>query len=240
MTNIQPAFDRLVSDRISLWRQFQHSETKLPPSLERAYLRVLAQHLAALGAFKQPVAQLNVYVQATDSGLAERVETLESKMEYAIRPALSKMAMLMERYGERDAIPAASSAEYEWQERAGKIVKTVEDFLATYQDNDLEKRLACHVTLLEQLRDLLKLARAIGDRNLRDAVLMLHDALSGQYSEDITGTQAQVIEDAVYQLQDLDWEKEQVRNLHKELRASGCETVPSDRFVGLYRERSKA
>lgn len=168
--------------------------------------------------------------------LVRRVDYLEAAMKHGLQPAMREWVRLRERYGERDTIPAAASAAYEWRSQVIKVADIVDNMLVAFED--LERRLSYHVNLIQQVSELLKLARSMGNRNIRDAVLTLHDALSGIYSEDLTSTQAEVIGSIVRRLHDPKWNREQVRALDKELRECGFETVPSDRFVGLYSERS--
>lgn len=170
--------------------------------------------------------------------LAHRVAFLEDALKYGISPTIRYIMRIQEQYGERDSIPGAASLAYEWQSQLGKIMNIIENMLKVF--DDLEKRLNCYVNLTRQVSELLKLARSLGNRNIRDSVLTLHDAICGTYSEDLTSTQAEAIKDTVQRLYNLDLSREQVRALDRELRKSGLETIPSDRFVGVHSEQHSA
>ncbi|MCI0441516.1 MAG: hypothetical protein L0177_20630 [Chloroflexi bacterium] len=96
----------------------------------------------------------------------------------------------------------------------------------------LPERLAHHASLIDQSYELLKLARSM-NRNLKFAVLTLHDALRSVYSEKLTLKQANVIKEAVRLLQTPDWDEDGVRQLSKMLLRAGFETVPSDKSLPL-------
>ena len=171
--------------------------------------------------------------------LAHRVENLEDTMRHGISPFIRyMMGLLRQYYEERDTIPGAASAAYEWQSQLREVTNTVENMLEVF--DDLEKRLSCYVDLTKQVSELLKLARTMGNRNVRDAVLTLHDALRGTYSEDLTNTQVEAMQNAINHLYDLNLTREQVRALDRELRNSGLETIPSDKFVGMHSEQHSA
>jgi len=161
--------------------------------------------------------------------LAHRVRNLEGAMKYGVSPTMQYMMKLLERYDERDSIPGAASAAYEWQSEVMRTMDTVTNMLNTF--DGLETRLSCYVKLIEHSSELLKLARGMGNRHLRESVLTLHDALCGTYSEDLTIEQAEAIKDAVSRLKDVKWDRQMVRALDKTLRQQGFETVPSDRFI---------
>lgn len=161
--------------------------------------------------------------------LAHRVRNLEGAMKYGVSPTIRYMMKLLEQYDERDSIPGAASAAYEWQSEVMRTMDTVTNMLNTF--DGLETRLSCYVKLIEHSSELLKLARGMGNRHLRESVLTLHDALCGTYSEDLTIEQAEAIKDAVSQLKDIKWDRQMVRALDKTLRQQGFETVPSDRFI---------
>lgn len=143
----------------------------------------------------------------------------------------------LERYGLKDTIPPAASAEYEWHSEVMRTKETVTNMLNTF--DELETRLSYHVKLIEHSDELLELARAMGNRYLREAVLTLHDALCGTYSEDLTTEQVKAIEHIVSRLQEIKWDRQAVRALDRTLRQQGFETVPSDRFMRSGRERSE-
>lgn len=170
--------------------------------------------------------------------LVHRVKNLEGAMKYGVAPTMQHMMRLLERYGERDTIPGAASLAYEWLSQLTKVMNTVENMLKVF--NDLEERLSCYVDLTQQVSELLKLARSLGNRNVRDAVLTLHDALRGTYSEDLTNTQVEAMQNAINHLYDLNLTREQVRALDRELRNSGLETIPSDKFVSMHSEQHRA
>lgn len=167
--------------------------------------------------------------------LVNRVESLESAMKYGVSPTIRYLMKILEQYGERDSTPGAASLAYEWQSHLKEVTTTIENMLRVF--DDLEKRLSCYSNLAQQVSELLKIARSLGNRNIRDAVLALHDALHGIYSEDLTSKQVEAIGNAVNHLYDLNLDRESVRALDRELRESGLETIPSDRFVGIYSER---
>jgi len=158
-----------------------------------------------------------------------RVQELESAMRYGVAPAIQHLMKHLERYDERDSIPGAASAAYEWQSEVMRTMDTVTNMLNTF--DGLGTRLSCYVKLIEHSSELLKLARGMGNRHLRESVLTLHDALCGTYSEDLTIEQAEAIKDAVSRLKDVKWDRRMVRALDKTLRQQGFETVPSDRFI---------
>lgn len=166
--------------------------------------------------------------------LAQRVSYLEVAMKQGVLPTIQNIMKTLERYDQRDTLPGAASAAYEWHSQLTAITDTIENMLKIF--DDLDKRLSCYVNLIQQVKELLKLARSVGNRNVRDAVLTLYDALHGVYSEDLVITQAEVVKSAIAHLYNLNLDREQVRALHRQLRKSGFETVPSDRFVGMYRE----
>ena len=169
--------------------------------------------------------------------LVHRIENLEDTMSHGVSPAIRHMMKLLQRYDERDAIPGAASPAYEWHSRLRAVTNTAENMPKVF--DDLEKRLSCYVDLTQQVSELLKLARSLGNRNVRDAVLALHDALHGTYSEDLTSTQVEAIQNAINHLYDLNLNREHVRALDRELRKSGLETIPSDKFVGMYSEQRR-
>jgi len=142
---------------------------------------------------------------------------------------------LMKCHYEKDVIPAAGSAEYEWQKSVGEVLDKVERMLGAF--DDLEERLQCHIDLIGQLKELFQLAGSMGGRDREEAVLLLHDALYGIYSEELTRRQLRIVEQAVESLRGVEWDREKVRRLHRELRKCGFETVPSDRFEKLYDAR---
>ncbi len=167
-----------------------------------------------------------------------RVQELESAMRHGVAPAIQHIMKHLERYDERDSIPGAASAAYGWQSEVRGVTNTFENMLEVF--DDLEKRLSCYVDLTKQVSELLKLARTLGNRNVRDAVLTLHDALRGTYSEDLTSTQVKAMQNAINHLYDLNLTREQVRALDRELRNSGLETIPSDKFVSMHSEQRRA
>jgi len=168
--------------------------------------------------------------------LVHRVQRMEDSMR-GMAPMLRHIAKEMERNELKDSIPAAASVEYEWRNAVLRTIETVTSMLNTF--DELVTRLSCYVKLIEHLKELLKLARGMGNRYLIGSVLTLHDALCGTYSEELTSKQAEAIEGVLNQLYDLNLTHEQVRALDRQLRKSGLETVPSDKFVGLHREQSR-
>lgn len=169
-----------------------------------------------------------------------RVQHLENIVLHAVAPTMRSMYMKLERlerYEQKDTIPAAASVEYEWQSVVLRTIETVTNMLNSF--DELETRLSYYVKLIERSEELLKLARGMGNRHLREAALTLHDALCGTYSEELTIKQATTIKDAVGQLEDTEWDREKVRALDRTLRQQGFETVPSDRFIRLDSVRSK-
>ena len=118
----------------------------------------------------------------------ERLERLEASMEHAVRPALAKLVRYHE---ERDPLPAAASAEYEWQREAKKVLKVADDLIVDF--DDLQIRLSQHVAITEKIGALLKVARSMNDKNLRSAVLTVQDALYSVFSENMTLEQAESI-----------------------------------------------
>lgn len=161
--------------------------------------------------------------------LVYRVQSLENILLHGMAPAMRDIYKKLERYEQEDTIPPAASVEYEWQSVVLRTIETVTNMLNSF--DELETRLSCYVKLIERLEELLKLARGMGNRHLREAALTLHDALCGTYSEDLTIKQATTIKDAVGQLEDTEWDREKVRALDRTLRQQGFETVPTDRFI---------
>ncbi len=153
-------------------------------------------------------------------------------MEHSVRPALVRRAWEIERYGERDSIPAAASAEYEWKEHTANALGVVDLMISEF--SDLPTRLSYHVKTIERLADLLKVARSHGNRNLTFAVLTVYDATYSVYSEDMTSAQVEVVRDAVARLQSVEWDRDALRDLDRFLRNAGFETVPSDKFVSSH------
>lgn len=164
--------------------------------------------------------------------LEDRQNRIEFHIEHSIRPALAHRVRDIEWYGERDAIPAAASAEYEWKEHTANALGVVDSMMAEF--SDLPTRLSYHVKIIERLADLLKVARSHGNRNLTFAVLTVHDATYSVYSEDMTSAQAEVVRDAVARLQNVDWNRDALLDLDRFLRNAGFETVPSDKFVSSH------
>ena len=156
-------------------------------------------------------------------------------MEHAVRPALAKLVRYHE---ERDPLPAAASAEYEWQREAKKVLKVADDLIVDF--DDLQIRLSQHVAITEKIGALLKVARSMNDKNLRSAVLTVQDALYSVFSENMTLEQAESIRQVLEQLQEINWDRKRVRELDKSLRNAGFETVPSDSFVSSYNASTNA
>lgn len=230
--------DSLLPRYIRLLRE--HSDTDRRSSLLNTYTRFLMVQSEMEGSRLLNVVynygRRDLYRSTPGVDLTRRVELLENRMEYGVRPMLALVARHMELANvEKDTIPAAASAEYEWEDQVRKIVSTTEKMLSAFED--LEIRLKYYNSLIDQTRELLKLTRFIGEPTLRSAVLVVHDALCGVYSEDLTRTQAELIVSALDRLENLEWDREMVRALHRELRASGFETIPSDKHVDLYSER---
>lgn len=174
--------------------------------------------------------------------LKQRLECLEEFMELGMKPAildilrtLMRHDQYLKKYDVSDTMPAASSPAYEWYSQLKKVTYTIENMLDVF--DDLNNRLGCYVSLIQQIKDMLKLARSLGNKNAREAVLILHDALCGTYSEDLTRSQVETIKNVANYLDDLDLTRDEVRALDRDLRESGLETVPSDRFVGAYSEK---
>lgn len=169
--------------------------------------------------------------------IIRRLQQMESTVWHGMAPTIRHIMKELERYDLKDTIPAAASAEYEWHSEVMRTIDTVTSMLNTF--SDLETRLSYHVKLIEHSKELLNLARGTGNRYLREAVLTLHDALCGTYSEDLTIEQVEAIKNAVSQLQDIKWDRQMVRALDRALRQQGFETVPSDRFIRSGSVRSK-
>ena len=167
--------------------------------------------------------------------LDARIKKLENIYSFLGKSYAVKYMKLFGRYALEDTIPAASSAEYEWYREVMSTKETVTAMFDTF--NELTERLSYYVKLIEHSDELLKLARAMGHRYLREAVLTLHDALCGTYSEDLTIEQIEAIKLIVNQLQDIKWDRQAVRNLDRSLRQQGFETVPSDKFMRSHHER---
>ena len=98
----------------------------------------------------------------------------------------------------------------------------------TYVDPD--ERLNDYVLLVSKLKDLIDKSRTIENRFFFRAVLMIYDALCCMYAEELTQEQLTTIQTCVVKLQEPDWDKDKLRSLDRQLRTSGFETVPSDRF----------
>lgn len=208
-------------------RESRQSDELIKNSAEMIYHR---HHGIVLG--KEWAIGIGAYYDLT-----YRLKHLESIVWHVMAPTIGDIMKILERYDLKDTIPAAASVEYEWQSEALRTMGTVTNMLDAF--DELETRLSCYVKLIERLEELLKLARGMGNRHLREAVLTLHDALCGTYSEDLTIEQAATIKDAVGQLGDTEWDREKVRALDRALRQQGFETVPSDRFIRLDSVRSK-
>lgn len=160
--------------------------------------------------------------------LEKRQEGQEALMRHAIQPTVTKMARLVEEYTGRDSLPAASSAQYELHNRVADILITVENLADVF--DDLGERLSSYTLLQKQLRDLLVLCRSVGSRIFRSAVITIHDAIHGAYSEDLTAEHVQVVRGSIERLLEARWDREGLRSLDKTLRVAGFETVPSDKF----------
>ncbi|MGB2798914.1 MAG: hypothetical protein WBC82_03615 [Dehalococcoidia bacterium] len=167
--------------------------------------------------------------------LIHRVENLEGAVKFIVPSRISTLKRVFEQYDVKDTMPAASSPVYEWHTQLNKVADIVENILEIF--DDLDKRLNCYINLIKQVKDLLKLARSLENRNVRDVSLALHDAIHGTYSEDMTIKQVKAIQSIVKNLYDLNLSREQVRSFDRDLRKSGLETVPSDRFIGAYSEQ---
>ena len=122
-----------------------------------------------------------------------------------------------------------SPAEYEWRIQVKQALTVADRMLADF--DDLSVRLSGHVGIIDDLKTLLKSARANGNRNLRSAVLTLYDALHSVHSENMTFDQARTICDSLGQLQAVQWTIKDLQDLDTKLRVAGFETVPSDNFM---------
>jgi len=165
-----------------------------------------------------------------------RLSALEDRMEHTVQPILKQFAKHLEYHPIKDPIPGAASAEYEWLSRITELTKTADQISSSF--DDLATRLSCYSTLIDQTNNLLKLARSVGDRHLRTAVLTFYDALCSKYSEDLTRAQFDVIKEVLKQLKNHKWNVETVRTLDKLLRETGFETIPSDKFMSVHSEQS--
>lgn len=168
--------------------------------------------------------------------LENKVQRHDNLLEHGIRPALGKLVAQFEGYWQRDALTPAASADYEWYIIARKAFEAAAKILDDFEE--LDARLGHYCKVIDRLERLLELARSMNNRYLRQAVLTLQDAIRGKYSEDWTFEQAETIKRAAERLQSVDWNIEAVRNLDKDLRKSGFETVPSDQFPSSRGETS--
>lgn len=183
----------------------------------------------------QHALQLNYEHPMSAFALAERVASIEGRqerqehlMQYAIQPVLKKMARVVEYTSAMDELPAAASAQYEIHSQVSECVSTIEELSTVFQD--LRERLSIYTVLQEQFRELLKSSRVTGNKNFRNGVLTIYDAIHGIYSENLTIEQVQVLHDSIQRLSTVNWERDEVRSLDESLRKVGFETVPSDQF----------
>ena len=167
-------------------------------------------------------------VQQRLEKVEEHQRRLDTLMIHGVQPAIQQFARMIEGAAERDVLPAASSAQYEWHNRVTITLTTIVDMIKVF--DDMSQRLSVHVTLQGQMADLLKLARLMSNPVLVSATLTLHDALYGIYSEDLTLSQAQLLKASVEMLRGVDWDIKDVRALDRTLRKAGFETIPSDKF----------
>lgn len=162
----------------------------------------------------------------SDADTKSRLEYLETAYEHGVRPVIGAMAKHM--WHEKDSLPAASSAEYELFDSLTEIENIAGAIIAHYDDQD--ERLNDYILLVSRLKDFVYKIRTIENRFFFRAALMLYDALSCIYAEDLTQEQLRTVYSSVVKLKDLDWDKDKLQSLDKEFRASGFETVPSDRL----------
>jgi hypothetical protein len=155
----------------------------------------------------------------------KRLESLEAKYEHGIRPALKTLAQHIDK---KDLVPAASSAKYELIARLSKVNEAAQNMIEHY--SDLDERLQAYVDLVSQLREVLRYSRNIENRYFHRATLMIYDALSCTYSEELTEVMVKTVGSVIASLHDLDWNRDKIRLLDKQLRACGFETVLSDKF----------
>lgn len=176
-----------------------------------------------------PNVALTVEIIQHVARLEEGQQRLNAIIDHSIQPIIRQYARMIEVSGERDSLPAAASAQYEWYGRVTDTRRTVENMIEVF--DDLPQRLSFHVALQRQMADLLKLARLMNNPALVSAALTVHDVLYGVYSEDLTLSQAQLLEESVSSLRNVDWDRERVRELDRVLRRAGFETLPSDKFM---------
>ncbi len=152
-------------------------------------------------------------------------------MRYFYKQIREQEAMILElrRDKWKEATPSMSSIEYTWGVAIDKTVGIAANMVDSF--TDLSTRLSCYVQLIKGCEELLNLARAMGNRGLREAMLTLHDAICGIYSEELTVEQGTTIKEVLETLRNIDWDSAKVRELDSLLRQRGFETIPSDRFT---------
>lgn len=207
------------------------------PGSIRAYLR-----RRRLGVSFEVYHGSQTYVTMEDfHAISVRQERIETLYENAVQPLLNMMANKLELL---DAEPPAASAAYDWgivKGRPGQLAETytntwnahvnqaieiTSNLLSEY--DDLPSRLSQHVALIECVKRLVRLARSYDKRHLARAALTISDALHSVYAEDLTKDQVDCICDVTQQL--LDDTKDVTRDIDRQLRSLGFETIPSDRF----------
>lgn len=170
------------------------------------------------------------------ANMHRRLEYLETVYEHGVRPTLAAMAKHM--WSEKDVLPPASSVEYELFDRLAEIENIARVIIDHYAD--LDERLNDYVLLVSKLKDFIDKTHTIENRFFFRAVLMIYDALCCMYAEDLTQERLTTVYTCVVKLQEPEWDKDKLRSLDKQLRASGFETVPSDRFRVQEKKREHA
>jgi hypothetical protein len=118
-----------------------------------------------------------------------------------------------------------------WQRGIAAILDVLKQMGQEF--DDMEQRLALHVSLIHKFVEQIKLARAFDHRYLESATITLHDAIRSVYSEDWTLEQIDTIQACITRFENTRWELEDVLSLDDSLASAGFETVPSDRFVSF-------
>ena len=160
--------------------------------------------------------------------LERRADHQDLLNEMVFRPMVSKMARVIEGVPNSVEAPAAASARYDLNLKLRQALSVSEKVIGEF--DDLSARLSYYTDLQRQLAELVKLARARSNKDLRDALLTLHDASYSVYSENLTISQMELLCHWINQVHDGRVDRENVRNLDKALRDAGYETIPTDRF----------
>ncbi len=91
----------------------------------------------------------------------------------------------------------------------------------------VEARLDVAVHLKNTLQRAIEIARALGRRMYKHALVVLYEAVRNTYAEELSDESWDALSDAAASLQDLDISRDEVRELAAGLRGAGFQPFPT-------------